>query len=399
MKVLYIATSFPEPQKGATIYTDLAEALHGAGHEITVVVSEQKRNKEKTELGNERGFEVLRVVTGNYYDVSLIEKGITSLRMPLVMKKEMKRHLQNRKFDFILFESPPVTNASLVAWAKRHFNCPAYLMLKDIFPQNAADLGIMKKSSPIYTFFSKKEKALYRTADWIGVMSEANRNFILANNESIDPKKVEIFPNTKKVQDIMVAETNLVMREKLGIPKQATVFLFGGNMGRPQYIELLCEAVKECKEEQDIFFLFIGRGTDRYRLDNVIKEHEIKNALLLENLPRDKFEQITREIDVGLIILDSRFTIPNYPSRILSYMEYGKPVLAATDRVTDIKELIEDANCGEWVWSGDSKAFIESIRKMSANESLSSQGQNGRKYLEQSFTVERSVKILEKHFN
>ncbi|KKB45020.1 glycosyltransferase family 4 protein [Bacillus thermotolerans] len=397
MKVLYIATSFPEPDKGATIYTDLAEAIHESGHEITVAVSEQARNKKNTEMKKERGFNVLRVVTGNYYDVGLIEKGITTLKIPVLMKKGISKYLGNKKFDVILFEAPPVTNAGLVEWAKRKFNCQAYLMLKDIFPQNAVDLGIIKQNSLLYRYFMSKEKKLYRTADFIGCMSEANKNYIVKHNPWLDVKKLELFPNTKRItNDIETHE--FPMRERYGIPREACVFLFGGNMGRPQYIEILCEAVKEYKDEKEIYFLFVGRGTDRYKLEQAIKENNIKNALLIENLPRHEYEQITKECNVGLIVLDPHFTIPNYPSRILSYMEYAKPVLAVTDKVTDLKELIEESQCGEWVWSGDVDSFLRKIKEMSKSEELVIQGNNGRKYIINNFKVEQSVKILEKHF-
>lgn len=398
MRVLYIATSFPEPRKGATIYTDLAEALHEAGHQVIVAVSEQAKNKKRTELKNERGFEVLRIVTGNYYDVGLIEKGITTLKIPFLMRKGINEYLNNREFDFILFEAPPVTNAGLIAWAKKKYNCPAYLMLKDIFPQNAADLGIIKQNGILFKYFSTMEKKLYKTADIIGCMSIANRQYIIDHNPWMDPAKIEIFPNTKKITDNIKTET-LQMREILSIPRDSTVFLFGGNMGRPQNINLLCRAIKECKEERGIFFLFVGRGTDRYLLEQTIKENNIKNALLIENLPRDEYEQITKECDVGLIVLDKRFTIPNYPSRILSYMEYAKPILAATDKVTDLKDLIKESDCGEWVWSGDSDKFIAKIKEISKSNKLETSGKNGRDYMEKHFQIEHSVSILEKHFN
>lgn len=397
MRVLYIATSFPEPEKGATIYTDLAEALHEAGHEIIVAVSEQARNLTTTQMSKERGFDVLRIVTGNYYDVGLIEKGITTLRIPGLMKKGIMEYLGDREFDIVLFESPPVTNAALVSWAKKRFNCKAYLMLKDIFPQNAADLGIMKPTGLLFKYFKHKEIALYKTADIIGCMSPANRDFVLQHNSWLEPKKLELFSNTKRIIDDFVPD-GLSMREKYGVPKDACVFLFGGNMGKPQYIDLLCTAVREYKDDGSIFFLFIGRGTDCFKLEETIKEHHVRNALVIENLPRDEYERITRECDVGLIVLDPRFTIPNYPSRILSYMEYAKPILAATDKVTDLKDLIREAKCGEWVWSGDTKAFISMIRKMASSVDLIAQGQNGRSYIEKHFSVERSVSILEKHF-
>jgi glycosyltransferase involved in cell wall biosynthesis len=398
LKILYIASSFPAPDKGASIYTDLAEELRKFGHEIIVVVSEQPRNKKKSELTMERGFEVLRVVTGEYFDIGYIQKGITTLKIPFLMRMCIKKFLRERKFDFILFEAPPVTNACLIKWAKKFFDCPAYLMLKDIFPQNAVDLGIMKRNGILFRYFVAKEKKLYEISDHIGCMSQENMKYLLSNNPWLDPDKVELFPNTKKLSDDIISK-DFQMRELYNISKEACVFLFGGNMGRPQYIDLLCKAVEMLKEEKDIFFLFIGRGTDRHKIEDTIRENDIKNALVIENIPRSHYEQIIKECDVGLIILDPRFTIPNFPSRILSYMEYAKPVLAATDHVTDIKSLIEDAKCGEWVWSGNTDGFVSKVKEMARSKNLVIQGINGRKYIENNFRVEKSVKILEKHFN
>lgn len=398
LRILYIATSFPEPGKGATIYTDLAEALFEAGHQITVVVSESKDNKRAIGLRRERGLAVLRIPTGNYYNVGFIEKGITTLQMPVLMRYGISKYLRGKKFDCILFESPPVTNAGLVAWAKKKFNCPAYLMLKDIFPQNAVDLGIIKINSLPYRYFKMQERWLYKTADKIGCMSSRNQKYIEKHNPWLRKDKIELFPNTKKLSEDISPE-NLHIREKYGIPEQACIFLFGGNMGRPQYVKLLCYAIKKCKEEKDIFFLFVGRGTDRYQLEQTIEKYQIKNALVKKDLPREEYEQVIKVCNVGLIVLDPRFTIPNYPSRILSYMEYAKPVLVATDKVTDLKELIYHAQCGEWVWSGDAKSFVEEIKKMAGCEELEIMGYRGRNYVEEHFGVEKSVEIIEKHFN
>jgi hypothetical protein len=270
-------------------------------------------------------------------------------------------------------------------------------MLKDIFPQNAVDLCIIKKNGLIFRYFAKKEKELYKLADYIGCMSLANKDYLLSHNPWLNPEKVEIFPNTKKLADNIKAN-GFPLREKYGIPKEACVFLFGGNMGRPQCIDLLCEAVKECKEKAEIYFLFIGRGTDRYKLEQTIEENAVNNSIVIENLPRCEYEQVIKECDVGLIVLDPRFTIPNYPSRILSYMEYAKPVLAATDNVTDIKELIEQAQCGEWIWSGDRDGFVSIIRKMANEIDFTNKGINGRRYIEDNFQVERSINLLKRHF-
>lgn len=399
MKILYIATSFPKEGTGATIYTDLAEALHAKGHEITVAVSEQKRNQSATTLGKERGFRVLRAVVGDYYDVGFIKKGVVTMLLPFIMKKEIKKHLGKEAFDLVLFETPPITNAGVVSWAKKHFKCKSYLMLKDIFPQNGADLGILGSGivgKVIFTYFKYKEAFLYKTADTIGCMSEGNKKYLLEHNPKIQASKVELFPNAKNITDDYECHEYTV-RPKLGIPDEACVFLFGGNMGKPQYVELLAAAAKEFKDDENVFFLFVGRGTEKHILSEAIEANGIKNAVAMDNLPREEYEQLTKESDVGLITLDPRFTIPNYPSRILSYMDYAKPVLAATDSVTDMKELIVEADCGEWVCSEDEKAFFRKIKEISVDpEKRKKQGENGREYMKQHFTVERCVKILEK---
>lgn len=169
-------------------------------------------------------------------------------------------------------------------------------------------------------------------------------------------------------------------------------------MGRPQYVDLLCSTIKNFRDNHETFFLFIGRGTEKHKIANVIRDHKISNALIIDDLPREEYEQFTMECDVGLIVLDPRFTIPNYPSRILSYMEYAKPVLAATDKVTDIKNLIEEIDCGYWVWSGDEQEFFKAIESILIDDDLIQKGLRGRKHVEEKLKVEYCVRILESHF-
>lgn len=398
MNILYVATSFPKPSIGATIYTDLAEALNQSGHHITVVVSEQAKNQKKSSFETERDIPVLRINTGNYYDVGFIEKGITTLLMPFKMKQGILKHIKDTIIDVVLFESPPVTNHQLVSWIKKKYHCSAYLMMKDIFPQNAVDLGVISEKSIVHRFFSWHEKRLYQTADVIGCMSQANLDYLYAHHPEINPKKIELFPNTKHISPLTKLEKNAV-KSRYSLPTDRQVFLFGGNMGKPQYIDLLCHLIKACKDDPNLYFLFIGRGTEKKRLQEAITSEKIKNAQLIDNLPREDYEAIIKAADVGLIVLDPRFTIPNYPSRILSYMEYAIPVMAATDHVSDINDLISEAKCGAWVWSGDHDEVVKAVRELAKSVYLDQWGRNGREYLEKNLDVSRSVSILESHFN
>lgn len=395
MKILYISMVFPKSEENSTIYTDLAESLAQKGHEVTVIAAEERKNYYNSDFTEERGCEVLRVKVGNMYNVNLVEKGISVITVPYFIREAIKEKLNHRRFDLILFEAPPATLAKVIMFAKRKFHAPAFLMMKDIFPQNAIDIGIMKKGI-IYHYFRLKEKKLYRTADMIGCMSEGNRDYLACHNKIAD-SKLTIFPNTKRIHQLPVRHEGFVMRKKYGIPEDKVIFVFGGNMGKPQGLPFLCNAIKNMKNKRDAYFVLIGKGTEKVYVQETLKE--CSNALVLDSLPRDEYEQLILECDIGIVSLDYRFTIPNYPSRILSYMEYSIPVLAVTDKNTDFQNLIKEADCGVWCYSGSLKDFGKAVEKLTNNADMRYRmGQNGRNYMEKYFDVKISVKMLEDYF-
>lgn len=399
VKILYISNVFPRQEENSTIYTDLAEELNRRGHEIFVVASEEKRKLSRTRLGEERGIPVLRVSSGNLYDVSLVEKGITVLFLTPRLISAMRKYLKGMQFNFVLFESPPVTTAGTVSWAMRHFNCPSYLMLKDIFPQNGVDIGVIKKSGLIYRYFKKQEEELYRTASIIGCMSEANKEYILQKNPWLDAGKVEIFPNTKYIRYNGPRPTDFAMRRKYRIPEDVVVVVFGGNMGKPQGVGFLMDIISAYRDRKDVFFLLVGRGTERAMMRKRIFRERLSNVLMLDALPRNDYERLITECDIGLIFLDKRFTIPNFPSRVLSYFEYSMPVLAASDTNTDFGCMVEDAGAGYWVQAGDLENYIKQLDLLVGDADMrQSMGHAGRRYLEKHYNVGVSADILERRF-
>ncbi|WP_161979000.1 glycosyltransferase family 4 protein [Streptococcus sp. S784/96/1] len=394
MKILYISTLFPKLSNNSTIYTDLAEELVKKGHEVTVVAATDKKVIDRTQFTMERGCRVLRVKVGSLYNVGFIEKGISVVALPHLLNRAIYKYLQSENFDLILFESPPLTLSTVVRLSKKLFRAPAFLMLKDIFPQNAVDIGILSRRSPIYHLFKKQENQLYVVADKIGCMSEANLKYIQDHN-NISSDKLCLFPNTKRITTSF--DQIIVSRESLNLPKDKTIFLFGGNMGKPQGIPFLSKAIQFSEKNTDAFFLLVGRGSEKDYLKEELKHST--NVKILDELTREEYDSLLGLCDVGIISLDYRFTIPNYPSRILSYMDYSLPVLAVLDSTTDFSQLIDEANCGYWCLSDSLTDFYDKIEKFCYDEGGRVQlGKNGRQYMERNFGVEKSVEILERIF-
>ena len=352
MKVLFLSISALPHVSEHSISLDLLHEFQRNGHEVYIVCGLEKKENRDTYLAEEAGCKILRVRIGNNKKANIITKGITTVMLPRYYISAVKKYFSDVRFDLVLYPTPPITHYDTVKFIKKRDGATSYLMLKDIFPQNAVDIGMMRKSGLkgiLYKFFRKKEKKLYAISDRIGCMSQANVDYVLKHNPEIDPAKVEVCANSIEPQDMRVsAEERTALREKYGIPQDKKVFVYGGNLGRPQGIPFLIECLRAEKENKDAFFLVVGAGTEYGKLEAFVNEEKPENMKLLERLPKEDYDRLVAACDVGLIFLDHRFTIPNFPSRLLAYMQAGLPVLAATDPNTDIGQVITQGNFGWW---------------------------------------------------
>ena len=253
--------------------------------------------------------------------------------------------------------------------------------------------------SILYKYFRSKEKRLYNISDYIGCMSSRNVDFILQNNPEISPDIVEVCPNSIEPQIINKDPYEIKMiREKYSIPSNKTVFIYGGNIGKPQGIDFLIECLRANKNNENVYFIIAGSGTDFNKLRLFFDEEKPENAQLFSRLPKSDYEILANSCDVGLVFLDKRFTIPNFPSRILSYMQASIPVLAATDVNTDIGKIIENGKFGFWCESADLLAFNQKVHELCDSNLRKQMSLNSRKYLEDNYTSTHSYEIIMKHF-
>lgn len=400
MKVLYIGQFDIELERKG-IFGGLVTSLLRRNHEVILCCADHKY--ERTQIIEYHGIKKVEVKVPNQFGVNIIKKGLILLRLEWVMKKAISKYLKNERFDIVLYATPPITLANVVKYCKKKFGCKSYLMLKDIFPQNAVDLGMMSTrgiTGILYKMFRAKEKKLYKYSDGIGCMSNANIEYLKAHNDNLDGKVIELFPNAVIVKSPHAPNrtNNRDVLDKLGVAADKLVFIYGGNLGKPQGLDFVAEAIKECCNIDGICFIIVGKGSEKKKL--FAELNGVPNVITLDALPKDEYERLCGQCDVGMVALDKRFTIPNYPSRMLSYLENAMPIFACTDKNTDVKELVEDqAKCGKWCPSGDVDAFKECVEWFVANrDRLERLGVNGYEYMAANFNVADNVKKLEKFF-
>jgi glycosyltransferase involved in cell wall biosynthesis len=389
MKVLFLMISYPDVAGNTNMYTDLTAEFRKNGHEVYVAAPSQ--DDTSTKINEEGGIEVLRIRTLPLFNTSMIRKGIANLLLPYQYKKAIKLYFKNISFDLVVTPTPPITFIETAGYLKNKFGSRIYLILRDIFPQNAKDLGLIKNPF-IFRYFRLKEKKLYKIADSIGCMSKKNIEFVRAHNPEVSHKKLHLLPNwirvTESASDRSGIKPNFDFSDKF-------VAVFGGNFGVPQKIEFLIDVAEKIRGNKNILFLLIGNGTEKNRVKKMVSDKNLQNVLIMDNLPKDEYLELIRDCDAGLVNLSDKFTIPNIPSRTLAYWSLKLPVLAAVDENTDYGEMLDNCEGGLWSVTGNTESYIANLLFLYNNpEKRKKMGENGFNYLVNVLTTENTYKTI-----
>jgi hypothetical protein len=402
MNILFLTMAKIEIER-RDIYNDLMRFFRNNGHHVYIVNPIERREGKSTYVSTVGGVHTLNVRTLNVQKASVVEKGLGQLSIEYLYKGAIKKYYNRVKFDLILYSTPPITFPNVIRYVKKvNPTAKTYLLLKDIFPQNAVDLGMLSKTGVkglLYKYFRNKEKSLYKLSDFIGCMSPANVEYLLKENPEINRTKVEVNPNSLELIDnIIEHEKRELILSKYRLPLDKPLFIYGGNLGKPQGIPFLIECLEANKYRTDCHFVIVGSGTYYNDLSKWYERNHNKCVTVLSGLPKEEYDNLVQVCNVGLIFLDYRFTIPNFPSRLLSYLEYKMPVLCVTDPNCDMGSIAEANGFGLWCPSNNVRSFTDSVNKMLSSD-IKGKGEKGYHYLRQYYLVEHSYALIMKHFN
>lgn len=396
MNILFLSLLDFDSIEESNIYTDLLRQFYCYGNNIYAISPIERRKNKKTKILNTEKAVILKQKIGNLQQTNLIEKGLSTVSIESVFIRAIKKYFSDVKFDLVIYTTPPITFCNVIKYVKKRDNAKSYLLLKDIFPQNAIDLEILSKKGLLglaYKYFRKKEKNLYNISDIIGVMSPANLKYVLEHND-INKDKVEILPNCADVYSVQIDQkekTNI--RSDYGIPQDKLVFVYGGNLGRPQGINFMIDSIEAAKKFDNYFFLIVGSGTEYDSIRKAIIERELTNCKIIKYLPLKEYELVLASCEIGMIFLDYRFTIPNFPSRLLGYLQAKLPVLSCTDEVSDVGRIAEENKFGWWVPSNNIEKFINKLQIIE-KEDIRSMGENGFIFLKNNYSSEICAKKI-----
>ena len=402
MRILLLTAYFPPDIGSAShLFYELGKALIKRGHEVIAITSvpsyfakgDLKKYQRKmwvTECFNQ--IHVIRITVPNLPRHIPLARAIWQFSIAAIFAIPL---LFIKKTKAMLVYSPPLT-LGLTSWMISAIRgIPFILNVQDLFPQSVIDLDILKNKF-LNKIFEAMEKFIYKRASFITVHSSGNKEHMIM--KGVDTEKILVVHNWADTEFLKPGSKENSFSKQYNLNSKFVVS-FAGVLGYSQDIDIIIESAKQLESYKDIKFLIVGDGIQKPRILQKSKELNVKNVIFLPMQPRVTYPQILHASDVSLSSLNSSVKTPVVPSKILSIMAAGKPVIALMDLSGDAPKIINNAKCGFALSSEDPGLLAESILKLYKNPELCERyGKNGRDYVEKHFSLNIATESYEKIF-
>jgi glycosyltransferase involved in cell wall biosynthesis len=345
-------------------------------------------------ISEEHGIQVVRVKTGKLKGVSRFRRALVEITLSATLWRGAGAFLKANSCDLIVYYSPTIFFGPLVKKLKALWNCPSYLVLRDIFPKWAVETGVLRKGLP-YWLFRYMELGQYKAADVIGVESAGNLAYFMGELAE-RCFRVEVLRSWAPTHGSRVGKS--WYRRQLQL-EDKVVFFYGGNIGVAQDVDNIVRLAKNLKEHANIFFLLVGEGSEVARLNQFIRELKLHNIKILPAVPQEQYFSMLSEFDVGIVSLHRSLTSHNIPGKLLGYLSCARPVLASVNPGNDIRRVLEEAGAGLCCENGDDDQLRDAAIRLAADTKLrETMGRNSHRLLETVFSDRAAADQILSHF-
>ena len=176
-------------------------------------------------------------------------------------------------------------------------------------------------------------------------------------------------------------------RRAQGIADDRFVFLYSGTLGLKHRPELLFELAAQHTGDADVVVISEGMGEQRLR--HMLTERPLPNLRVLPFQPFEQFPDILGAADTLVALLEPSAGTFSVPSKVLSYLCAGRPILGAIPSENLAARTVERSGSGLVVPPTDVEAFLLAAKQL-RNDSRLRQvaGRCARAYAEATFDTD-----------
>ena len=390
MKILVVCQHFyPENFR----INDICYELVKKGNDVTVltglpnypkgkILKEYKWHKNRNQVIN--GVKIKRC--------SLVGRGSSTLKMIInymwfAIFGSIKALFMKKDYDIVyVYQLSPITMTWPAIVVKKIKKIPLIIHVLDQWPVSITTGGISKKSLP-YKILTKWSKNAYSKADIITCSSKSFKNYFLNELKLPKEKRFIYMPSyAESLYDNCKTEKN----DKFDL-------LFAGNIGPAQSVETIIEAANLLKDEKKIMFHIVGDGLSKNKCEELTRKYNLKNVIFYGYHKVEDMKKYYELADAFLItMVDNEVVNSTLPAKVQSYMLAGKPIIGAISG--EVKNVIEEAECGLCCESLDYVSFAKIIKKAYKSNNKQLWSKNSYKYYKDNFEKEKCINDLEELF-
>lgn len=308
---------------------------------------------------------------------------------PIFAKRRVMQLSGDYDVVFANQTSPVMMVEPAIAYAKK-WNKKVVMYCMDLWPASL-EVGGVSKNSFIYRYYHKISQRIYTNVDLILVTSKLFKDYFM-DEFHIDENKIIYLPQYSVLeQSRMEAEQN----------KKTTDFVFAGNVGTAQNLQILVNAAEIVEKEKirdngrEIYFHIVGDGQELENLKKIVKERKLKNVVFYGRRPLEEMPKFYAMADAMLVTLTpNKLVSLTLPAKVQSYMTAGKAILASANG--EINQVLSKSHAGYCAPADDVQGFVENIKKFIMDENRQEYGKNAIKFYEENFSKEKVIGRLEK---
>jgi colanic acid biosynthesis glycosyl transferase WcaI len=374
VRIAFISAIFPpEPEPSSVMAGELVRMWTKAGHQVTVISPLPNRPHGTRypgfplRLWNVRSFERARVIRIWSWLIGRRRRPLARILENITFGvNSALTLLLVRRPDVVVLESWPVlaTAAVMIVCKARGIKVINYV--KDIYPEAAVAAGILQQGGTA--------KVLLRIDRW--VCRRADRNIVISNgaagllarSRNVPAEKVQVISDWLDLSAIAPTGGGPAWREEHGFAAEELLFMFAGTMGYASRVDLLVDAAEKLRAQERLRLVCVGQGPLKPRMEEEIRRRGLKNLTLLPLQPRERVADMQSAADVMLLTTSAQIGSTSVPSKLITYLAVGRPVICAVPDGTDVAALVRDKELGLVIPPEDPVALADAMLQMSAIE-------------------------------
>jgi len=399
MRLLLMAGNYaPEKTASAPLTTDFASYMRDAGHEVSVVTTfphypQWKVWEDQHGLYRREEFDGVIVRRIRHYVPARPSPLKRVLYYGSFGALAFAPGLASGRPDLILCVTPPLELALSGRALSLLWGVPYILWIKDLVPDVAIQLGMLKNRAAIGAA-RLLERFAYTQAERLLVICQSFETNL--RQKGVPPEKISIIPDWVDVKEIHPGVSGGAFRMGHEIDREKFLVIHAGNIGDKQKLELLLDAAKELQGFPAIEFLIVGDGARKSVVVAQAEKLNLHNVRFLPLQPRERFAEMLAAANILVLHQQRQVSDSVIPSKLLTYMASGRAIVATAAPESETARVLGRARCGSIVEPESPTKFAAAVLELYRNRDLADRyGDAGRNFVCENFSREVVLRRIE----